>query len=109
MLKKQQLQETASKMQQLISSNEEFSRLSAELNNTIASLTVKLSDFRVKATEAKSSMEEIKARQDTVDESIKSAEAALAAENSKRKRTMQHLFSLMKKLPKIQTPLPASD
>ena len=73
-------------MQQLISSNEEFSRLSAELNNTIASLTVKLSDFRVKATEAKSSMEEIKARQDTVDESIKSAEAALAAENSKKEK-----------------------
>lgn len=85
-LKKQQLQETASKMQQLISSNEEFSRLSAELNNTIASLTVKLSDFRVKATEAKSSMEEIKARQDTVDESIKSAEAALAAESSKKEK-----------------------
>ena len=85
-LKKQQLQETASKMQQLISSNEEFSRLSAELNNTIASLTVKLSDFRVKATEAKSSMEEIKARKGTVDESIKSAEAALAAENSKKEK-----------------------
>lgn len=98
MLKKQQLQETASKMQQLISSNEEFSRLSAELNNTIASLTVKLSDFRVKATEAKSSMEEIKARQDTVDESIKSAEAALAAENSKKEKNDAALVQLDEKI-----------
>ena len=97
-LKKQQLQETASKMQQLISSNEEFSRLSAELNNTIASLTVKLSDFRVKATEAKSSMEEIKARQDTVDESIKSAEAALAAENSKKEKNDAALVQLDEKI-----------
>lgn len=83
-LKKQQLQKTAEEMQRLVSSNEEFSRLSAELNNTIAALTVKLSDFRVKATQAKSSMDEIKARTETVDESIKSAEAALAAENSKK-------------------------
>lgn len=97
-LKKQQLQETASKMQQLISSNEEFSRLSAELNNTIASLTVKLSDFRVKATEAKSSMEEIKARQDTVDESIKSAEAALVAENSKKEKNDAALVQLDEKI-----------
>lgn len=97
-LKKQQLQETASKMQQLISSNEEFSRLSAELNNTIASLTVKLSDFRVKATEAKSSMEEIKARKDTVDESIKSAEAALAAENSKKEKNDAALAQLDEKI-----------
>lgn len=82
--KKQQLQKTAEEMQRLVSSNEEFSRLSAELNNTIAALTVKLSDFRVKATQAKSSMDEIKARTETVDESIKSAEAALAAENSKK-------------------------
>lgn len=82
--KKQQLQKTAEEMQRLVSSNEEFSRLSAELNNTIATLTVKLSDFRVKATQAKSSMDEIKARTETVDESIKSAEAALAAENSKK-------------------------
>ena len=82
--KKQQLQKTAEEMQRLISSNEEFSRLSAELNNTIAALTVKLSDFRVKATQAKSSMDEIKARTETVDESIKSAETALAAENSKK-------------------------
>lgn len=82
--KKQQLQKTAEEMQRLVSSNEEFSRLSAELNNTIAALTVKLSDFRVKATQAKSSMDEIKARTETVDESIKSAETALAAENSKK-------------------------
>lgn len=82
--KKQQLKKTAEEMQRLVSSNEEFSRLSAELNNTIAALTVKLSDFRVKATQAKSSMDEIKARTETVDESIKSAEAALAAENSKK-------------------------
>ncbi|MGN1202413.1 MAG: hypothetical protein ACI4RF_03900, partial [Eubacterium sp.] len=51
-------------------SNEEFSKLSVELNQKITALTFELSDCRVKCSQALSSINEIKARQNTVDDAI---------------------------------------
>lgn len=62
----------AKEMEQLISSNEEFSKLSVELNQRITALTLELSDCRVKCSQASSSIEEIKARQSVVAESLDS-------------------------------------
>lgn len=68
--KKNELKSVTDEMQNLISSNEEFSKLSVELNQKITALTLELSDCRVKCSQALSSIEEIKSRQKVVDQAI---------------------------------------
>lgn len=72
--KKQELKNVTDEMNNLISSNEEFSKLTVELNQKITSLTLKLSDCRVKCSQAVSSIEEIKSRQSIVDGNISDCE-----------------------------------
>ncbi|MCM1284632.1 MAG: chromosome segregation protein SMC [Acetobacter sp.] len=68
--KQLELKQTSEKMESLVSSNETNSKLTNEINQRITSLTVALSECRVKCTQALSSIDEIKARQSVVDESI---------------------------------------
>ncbi|MGN1328730.1 MAG: chromosome segregation protein SMC [Eubacterium sp.] len=88
--KKQELKNVTDEMNNLISSNEEFSKLSVELNQKITSLTLKLSDCRVKCSQAVSSIEEIKSRQSVVDGNIadceKEIEGVLAHKNESTSR-----------------------
>ncbi len=72
--KKQELKNVTDEMNNLISSNEEFSKLTVELNQKITALTLKLSDCRVKCSQAVSSIEEIKSRQSIVDGNISDCE-----------------------------------
>jgi chromosome segregation protein len=65
--KKAEFAKVSEEMNSLISSNEEFSKLSVELNQRITALTMELSDCRVKASKAVSSIEEIKSRSSVVD------------------------------------------
>lgn len=75
--KKAQLQAVSEEMSNLVSSNEEFSKLSVELNQKITALTLKLSDCRVKCSQAQSSIEEIQSRSGVVDESISQCQGEL--------------------------------
>ncbi len=88
--KKQELKNVTDEMNNLISSNEEFSKLSVELNQRITSLTLKLSDCRVKCSQAVSSIEEIKSRQSVVDGNIsdceKEIENVIALKNESTER-----------------------
>ena len=88
--KKQELKNVTDEMNNLISSNEEFSKLSVELNQRITSLTLKLSDCRVKYSQAVSSIEEIKSRQSVVDGNIsdceKEIENVIALKNESTER-----------------------
>lgn len=88
--KKQELKNVTDEMNNLISSNEEFSKLSVELNQKITSLTLKLSDCRVKCSQAVSSIEEIKSRQSVVDGNItdceKEIEGVLVLKNESTSR-----------------------
>ena len=68
--KSQELEEVSGELEELSSSDEEFSKLSMGLNQQITALSFKLTDCRVKASAAKSGIEEIEARRGTVDESI---------------------------------------
>lgn len=68
--KSQELEEVSKELEELSSSDEEFSKLSMGLNQQITALSFKLTDCRVKASAAKSGIEEIEARRGTVDESI---------------------------------------
>lgn len=83
--KRQELKDVTEQMQSLVLSNEEFSKLSVELNQKITALTLELSDCKVKCSQALSSISEIKARQDTVDTAIADCEKeADKAENQKK-------------------------
>lgn len=68
--KKEQLKELTVKAENLVSSNEEFSKASAELNQRITALTIKLSDCKVKSSQAKSSIDEINSRFTLVEDNI---------------------------------------
>lgn len=68
--KRAELENVTVQMQKLISSNEEFSKLSVELNQRITALTLELSDCKVKCSQAVSSIKEIKSRQNTIDDAV---------------------------------------
>ncbi len=76
--KKEQLRKVTDEMNSLLSSNEEFSRLSVELNQRITALTLELSDCKVRCSRAVSSIDEIKSRSLVVDESIEKCENELS-------------------------------
>lgn len=82
--KKAELEQATNEMQDLISSNEEFSKLTVELNQRITALTLELSDCKVQCSKAVSSIEEIRSRQNVVDDAIADCSRELEiAENQK--------------------------
>lgn len=82
--KKADLEQATNEMQNLISSNEEFSKLTVELNQRITALTLELSDCKVQCSKAVSSIEEIRSRQNVVDDAIAACSRELEiAENQK--------------------------
>lgn len=72
--KKNSLAEISRQMQELVSSNEKYSKMTVELNQKITALTLELSDCRVKCSQAVSSINEIKARQSAIDEAVAECE-----------------------------------
>lgn len=96
--KKEELKSVTSEMENLVSSNEEFSKLSVELNKKITSLTLELSDCKVKCSQALSSIEEIKSRQDVVDTSIKECEKELEISNQQKAESEGILKSLQERI-----------
>lgn len=82
--KKAELEQATNEMQNLISSNEEFSKLTVEMNQRITALTLELSDCKVQCSKAVSSIEEIRSRQNVVDDAIADCSRELEiAENQK--------------------------
>ena len=83
--KKQELKNVTAEMESLVSSNEEFSKLTVELNRRITSLTLELSDCKVKCSQALSSIDEINSRRSVVDDAIAQCNDELkTAENQKQ-------------------------
>ncbi len=91
---KRQLKEVTDETQQLLSSNEEFSKLSSELNSRLASLTMQLSDHRVKLTQAQSSIEEIGSRKSDVDSSMAQLQNEIAQADAEKEKSGQILKEL---------------
>ncbi len=69
-LKKTELENILVEREKLQTENEGFSKKSVELNQNLTSLTIKLSDLKVEESKATSSIDEINARQETIDEKI---------------------------------------
>lgn len=68
--KREELRLAAAEMEEASSSNEKLAAQTAQINAKISELTVLQSDYRVNASQAQSSIDEIKARQASVDESL---------------------------------------
>ncbi len=97
-LKKQELNAVTDEMNNLLSSNEEFSKLTVELNQNITALTLKLSDCRVKCSQALTSAEQIKSRQSVVDESISQGKSDLEEIENKKNDSEQKLNDLQARI-----------
>ncbi len=96
--KKEELVSVTNEMETLASSNEEFSKITVELNQKITALTFKLTDCHVKCSSAKSSIEEIEARSGTVDENISAIDKELDIEKSRKDESDENLKFLNERI-----------
>ncbi len=96
--KKEELVSVTNEMEALASSNEEFSKITVELNQKITALTFKLTDCHVKCSSAKSSIEEIEARSGTVDENISAIDKELDIEKSRKDESDENLKILNERI-----------
>lgn len=96
--KKAQLKAVSGEMEKLVSSNEEYSKLSVELNQKISALTLQLSDYRVKCSQAVSSIEEIKSRQGVVDEAIEQCKNDAEASQLQKNESLENLKQLQERI-----------
>ncbi len=97
-LKKDDLKKLSEDMQQLMSSNEEFNKLALELNQKITSLTLELSDCKVKCSQALSSIEEINARKGVIDETIEMCDKEVARSQSQLKESQDNIDFLNQRI-----------
>ncbi len=92
--KKTQLKDVSEEMEHIVSSNNQYSKLSVDLNQKITSLTIQLSDCRVKCSQAISSIEEIKARQNVVDTAISECENEVSLAQLQKQESEKNLSQL---------------
>lgn len=100
-----ELEELSKKVQNLVSSNEEFSKASVELNQKITSLTLKQSDCRVKSSQAQSSIDEINSRFAVVDDNIAELDNEIAAEQSRKDENDKNLEFLKERISESENSL----
>ena len=93
--KRAELEELSKKVQNLVSSNEEFSKASVELNQKITSLTLKQSDCRVKSSQAQSS----------IDDNIAELDNEIAAEQSRKDENDKNLEFLKERISESENSL----
>lgn len=103
--KRTELEELSKKVQNLVSSNEEFSKASVELNQKITSLTLKQSDCRVKSSQAQSSIDEINSRFAVVDDNIAELDNEIAAEQSRKDENDKNLEFLKERISESENSL----
>jgi len=96
--KREELQAVADEIQKVQSDNEEISQKSIELNQQITALTLALSDCKVKCSQALSSIEEIRARRDTIDESIALCEKDIISAEASKKESEENLAFLQERI-----------
>lgn len=103
--KRAELEELSKKVQNLVSSNEEFSKASVELNQAITALTLKQSDCRVKSSQAQSSIDEINSRFGVVDENIAELDNEIAKEQSRKSENDKNLEFLKERISESENSL----
>ncbi|MCM1114586.1 MAG: chromosome segregation protein SMC [Clostridium sp.] len=96
--KRKALKAVTDEMESLVSSNEAFSKLTVELNKKITSLTLELSDCKVKCSQALSSIEEINSRRNIVDEAIAHCDKEVEIARSQKQESEDNLKFLQDRI-----------
>ena len=89
--KKALLESVANELNKVQDENIQISDRTVELNQTLTSLTLKLSDCKVKQSQAKSSIDEIKARRDTLSSQIESTQKDIDYTLSQKEESEKNL------------------
>lgn len=89
--KKALLESVANELNKVQDENLQISDRTVELNQTLTSLTLKLSDCKVKQSQAKSSIDEIKARRDTLSSQIESTQKDIDYTLSQKEESEKNL------------------
>lgn len=93
-----ELRNVTGELNQIISDNEEISGKNSSLNATLSQLTLKLSDCKVKCSQAISSIEEIKARQLTIDENITEIDKEINITTAQKNESEENLKFLQERI-----------
>ncbi len=96
--KRGELQGVMKELESLQLDDEQNSLKSSELAHQISELTYQLSEYRIKASQALSSIEEIKARQSTVDETLAAFEKELEAAQAQKTESEENLAFLQDRI-----------
>lgn len=92
------LEEVTHQGEELMNSNEEYSRMTVELNKKISALTLAMSDDKVRCSGASSSIEEIEQRKGTVDESLQQSEKALETTLAQQRESEENMAFLQNRI-----------
>lgn len=96
--KKDELKKLTAEMEELTSSNEENSKHTVELNQLITALTVELSDCKVKCSQAASSIDEIRSRQNVVDDAIAAMDKEVSIAFYQQEESQKNLDFLQERI-----------
>lgn len=96
--KKEELKSLTAEMEKLTNSNEENSKHTVELNQLITALTMELSDCKVRCSQAVSSIDEIKSRQDVVDDAISAMDKEVGIALSQQEESRKNLDFLQERI-----------
>lgn len=92
------LEEVTHQGEELMNSNEEYSRMTVELNKKISALTLAMSDDKVRCSGASSSIEEIEQRKGTVDEALQQSEKALETTLAQQRESEENMAFLQNRI-----------
>lgn len=96
--KRSELQGVTGELESVRLSDEENSKKSVELSRRISELTLKLSDCRVKASQALTSVEEIKSRMGTVEGAVAEFESELETANARKAESEANLAFIKERI-----------
>lgn len=92
------LEDVTHRGEELMNSNEKYSRMTVELNKKISALTLAMSDDKVRCSGASSSIEEIEQRKGTVDEALQQSEKALETTLAQQRESEENMAFLQNRI-----------
>lgn len=92
------LEDVTHRGEELMNSNEEYSRMTVELNKKISALTLAMSDDKVRCSGASSSIEEIEQRKGAVDEALQQSEKALETTLAQQRESEENMAFLQNRI-----------
>lgn len=96
--KHRELEGVAAQLQQLMSDNDQITGRNAQLNQLMSELTLKLSDCKVKCSQALSSIDEINTRLTAIDDSIAECEKEIDVAASHKNESEENLKFLRERI-----------